>query len=88
MSAPGSTNHLGVADYKDSFDFKIPTVPSGGSNRDMGSLALMLVANWFINGKSIRKVLRGRFVLIEYIQAKLFSSMVEPCSNIHRLTRI
>ena len=53
MSAPGSTNHLGVSNYTGSFTFKIPTVPTGGTNRDMGTLALMLVANWFINGRQL-----------------------------------
>ncbi|KZT37460.1 NAD(P)-binding protein [Sistotremastrum suecicum HHB10207 ss-3] len=53
MSAPGSTNYLGVSSHKDPFDFKIPTVPSGGTNRDVGSLALMLVANWYINGETV-----------------------------------
>ncbi|KAH7928630.1 NAD(P)-binding protein [Leucogyrophana mollusca] len=32
--------------------FEVPTVPSG-SNRDMGSLALFLVANWFVNGETV-----------------------------------
>ncbi|KAI0045011.1 NAD-P-binding protein [Auriscalpium vulgare] len=35
------------------FDFEIPTVPTGGTNRDVGSLALMLVTNWYINGETV-----------------------------------
>ena len=27
--------------------------PVGGSNRDMGSLALFLVANWYVNGETV-----------------------------------
>lgn len=33
--------------------FAIPTVPTGGTNRDVGSLALFLVANWFVNGETV-----------------------------------
>jgi NAD(P)-dependent dehydrogenase (short-subunit alcohol dehydrogenase family) len=33
--------------------FKIPTVATGGTNRDVGSLALFLVANWFVNGETV-----------------------------------
>ncbi|KAF8888587.1 NAD(P)-binding protein, partial [Infundibulicybe gibba] len=34
--------------------FQTPTgPPTGGSNRDMGSLALFLVANWFVNGETV-----------------------------------
>lgn len=33
--------------------FKVPTVKTGGTNRDVGSLALFLVANWFVNGETV-----------------------------------
>ncbi|KAI0045012.1 NAD(P)-binding protein [Auriscalpium vulgare] len=36
-----------------SYALEIPTVPTGGTSRDLGSLALMLIANWFINGETV-----------------------------------
>lgn len=33
--------------------FRVPTVSTGGTNRDVGSLALFLVANWFVNGETV-----------------------------------
>lgn len=44
-------NSLGQSSTDRVPGFEIPTAgQAGGSNKDMGSLALMLVANWFING--------------------------------------
>ena len=53
MSRPGGADELGRVVIDESFKtgFASPANPGGGSNRDMGSLALMLIANWFINGK-------------------------------------
>ena len=42
-------------------DFDVPTRQApdskglhvGGTNRDMGTLALFLVANWFVNGDTV-----------------------------------
>ncbi|TFY80886.1 hypothetical protein EWM64_g3124 [Hericium alpestre] len=54
MSDPGSTDELGQAHSTGKqHPFKVPAGPNGGSNRDVGSLALMLVANWFINGETV-----------------------------------
>lgn len=53
MSAPGTIDALGEShgeNYPPSFE--TPTLPSG-TRRDMGSLALMLIANWFINGETV-----------------------------------
>ena len=65
MSAPGSSNALGVSEFKnyDKFAFKVPCtqpppedgsrpVPAG-SKTDMGALVLCLVANWFVNGETV-----------------------------------
>lgn len=53
MSAPGNMDELGVSHNKrtEPWGWETPTVPTGGTNRDVGSLALMLIANWFINGE-------------------------------------
>lgn len=52
MTALGTMNELGQSRTDRIPRFEIPTVgQSGGTNKDMGSLALMLVANWFINGE-------------------------------------
>lgn len=63
MTAPGSMDALGRS--KLSADkmpiFEVPTrqhpesgyFPLGGSNRDMGTLALFLVANWYVTGETV-----------------------------------
>ncbi|THH17494.1 hypothetical protein EW146_g3325 [Bondarzewia mesenterica] len=51
MTAPGTLDALGQSHAYQELSFAIPTVESGGSNKDVGSLALMLIANWFINGQ-------------------------------------
>ncbi|KAK7033358.1 NAD(P)-binding protein [Favolaschia claudopus] len=33
--------------------FQVPVPPGFGSTRDMGTLALFLVANWFVNGETV-----------------------------------
>ncbi|KAI0036122.1 NAD-P-binding protein [Vararia minispora EC-137] len=53
MSAPGSVNQLGQSKINIVTGFTTPANPGGGSNKDMGSLALMLVSNWFINGETV-----------------------------------
>ena len=55
MSAPGTMDEVGQSHApKDMvLDFQVPTIPSGGTARDMGSLALFLVANWFVNGEVV-----------------------------------
>ena len=55
MSAPGTMDEFGQSHApKDMvMDFQVPTIPSGGTARDMGSLALFLVANWFVNGEVV-----------------------------------
>lgn len=68
MSAPGSSNDLGIpADFTDfaKFGFTVPCtqppepgvyggkpVPAG-SRTDMGALVLFLVSNWFVNGETV-----------------------------------
>ncbi|THH30885.1 hypothetical protein EUX98_g3300 [Antrodiella citrinella] len=64
MSTPGTIDELGVShnDKKDyTFAFPADQLPVslggpanvGGSNKDMGSLALFLVGNWFVNGETV-----------------------------------
>ncbi|KAI0322920.1 NAD-P-binding protein [Amylostereum chailletii] len=53
MSVPGTSNEFGQSRVNKSFSFVIPANSGGGSNRDMGSLALMLIANGFINGETV-----------------------------------
>ncbi|KZV66472.1 NAD-P-binding protein [Peniophora sp. CONT] len=55
MSAPGGGDELGQVTISEKFEtgFATPANRGGGSNRDMGSLALMLIANWFINGETV-----------------------------------
>jgi hypothetical protein len=55
MSMPGTADSLGIshAPHNHVPGFAIPTVSSGGTNRDMGTLALFLVANWFVNGETV-----------------------------------
>ncbi|KAF8638201.1 hypothetical protein AX16_010547 [Volvariella volvacea WC 439] len=54
MSAPGTADALGRSHLPSTkhFGFEVPTIPSG-SPRDMGTLALFLVANWFVNGETV-----------------------------------
>ena len=63
MTAPGTIDAVGSShlDGQPRISFDIPTwqapgtnVPIlGGTNRDMGSLALFIVANWFVNGETV-----------------------------------
>lgn len=55
MAAPGLQDELGIPRVPQgtSFRFQIPTVATGGTTRDMGTLALFLVANWFVNGETV-----------------------------------
>lgn len=63
MTSPGSVDNLGISHLPPSrtIGFDIPTRQAsgsgfptvGGTNRDMGSLALFLVANWFVNGETV-----------------------------------
>ncbi|OCH85728.1 NAD-P-binding protein [Obba rivulosa] len=64
MTAPGTKNAVGQSQLPPgrSINFEIPTTqlaepgeqPSvGGTNRDMGSLVLFLVSNWFVNGETV-----------------------------------
>lgn len=50
---PGESDELGQVVIGEDFEtgFVTPANRGGGSNRDVGSLALMLIANWFINGE-------------------------------------
>ncbi|KAJ6537669.1 NAD(P)-binding protein [Mycena capillaripes] len=54
MTTRASDAH-GVSALPASFQapFEIPTESGVGSTRDMGSLALFLVANWFVNGETV-----------------------------------
>jgi len=64
MTAPGTMDAVGQSHLPPdkSFPFEIPvsqpTEPGlqaeiGGTNRDMGSLVLFLVSNWFVNGETV-----------------------------------
>lgn len=72
MTAPGSIDEYGVshAPAQTNYGFAMPTVPTGGTARDMGSLALFLVANWFVNGE---------VVLIDGGVSPLQSQLVGAC---------
>ncbi|KAJ7649094.1 NAD(P)-binding protein [Mycena polygramma] len=54
MTTRASDAH-GLSTFPPSFQpgFDIPTESGVGSPRDMGSLALFLVANWFVNGETV-----------------------------------
>lgn len=69
MTSPNTHDHIGTSAFPSTLPaFEIPTrqhpdaASTGaitnssrlaGTNRDMGTLALMLVANWFVNGETI-----------------------------------
>lgn len=55
MAAPGSSNNLGIGNIDANSDvaFEVPVNRFCGSRHDMGSLALFLVANWFVNGETV-----------------------------------
>ena len=63
MTAPGSIDKLGQSKLTpDKLPiFEVPTrqhpdsgyYPISGSNRDMGTLVLFLVANWFVTGETV-----------------------------------
>ena len=65
MSAPGTMDKTGQSHADPTkmpmLSFTIPTRQApgtgvnsiGGTNRDMGSLALFLVANWFVDGETV-----------------------------------
>ncbi|BGP21914.1 hypothetical protein JCM10295v2_000791 [Rhodotorula toruloides] len=57
MSAPGTVNEYGISSkqgklFSESFGFQTP-VGGSGSATDVGSIALMLVVNRFVNGESV-----------------------------------
>ncbi|KAF7341124.1 NAD(P)-binding protein [Mycena venus] len=53
----GASSPLGTSSLSSSFaehlPFAVPTDSGVGSTRDMGSLALFLVVNWFVNGETV-----------------------------------
>ncbi|KIJ60054.1 hypothetical protein HYDPIDRAFT_117747 [Hydnomerulius pinastri MD-312] len=56
MSAPGRTNpETGASQLPPgiSYPFEVPANPTGGTHRDMGSLALFLIVNWYVNGETV-----------------------------------
>lgn len=65
MTAPGTADAVGLSHIPEDEkqDFEVPATqppvvpegkpPYGGSVRDMGSLALFLVGNWFVNGETV-----------------------------------
>ncbi|KAH9836113.1 NAD-P-binding protein [Rhodofomes roseus] len=65
MTAPGTADAVGQSHIPEGAkqEFEVPATqpalvqggraPYGGSNRDMGSLALFLVGNWFVNGETV-----------------------------------
>lgn len=60
--------------------FAIPTVPTGGTNRDVGSLALFLVANWFVNGETvlIDGGVRNHLIIHSFLSLLLMWSPLDP----------
>ena len=63
MTAPGTADATGTSHLPEGkipkFEIPVRQAPGtgvpllGGTNRDMGSLALFLVANWFVNGETV-----------------------------------
>lgn len=55
MSAPGSIDEAGISNIPPGHKWKmeVPASSVGGSRKDMGSLALFLVANWYVNGETV-----------------------------------
>lgn len=60
MAVPGSTNAFGLSTLPESYQppFQVPIAqrpgyPRAGTNLDMGSLILCLVANWFVDGETV-----------------------------------
>ncbi|EGO03836.1 hypothetical protein SERLA73DRAFT_102140 [Serpula lacrymans var. lacrymans S7.3] len=57
LSAPGTADEAGLSHVpdgmEDQVEFQVPAGFKTGSNRDIGSLALFLVANWFVNGETV-----------------------------------
>ncbi|KAI0045119.1 NAD(P)-binding protein [Auriscalpium vulgare] len=55
MSNPaGGSNELGQTSHDNvEFPFEVPANKKGGSARDIGAVALALIANWFINGETV-----------------------------------
>ncbi|KZT69100.1 NAD(P)-binding protein [Daedalea quercina L-15889] len=65
MTAPGSADAVGQSHLPEGvkMGFEVPTTqpplvaggraPYGGTSRDVGSLALFLVGNWFVNGETV-----------------------------------
>jgi hypothetical protein len=54
MAAPGTMNKLGISTVDaDLPGLDVPVNRFCGSRHDMGSLALFLVANWFVNGETV-----------------------------------
>ncbi|KAF8970366.1 NAD-P-binding protein [Flammula alnicola] len=53
--AGGTINELGISTISPDKEikFEVPANRTGGSRHDMGSLALFLVANWFVNGETV-----------------------------------
>ena len=61
MSAAGTKDAIGQSHFPPDYvpALEVPTVHPGpqrsfgGTNRDMGSLVLFLVSNWFVNGETV-----------------------------------
>ncbi|KAJ7775682.1 hypothetical protein DFH07DRAFT_912202 [Mycena maculata] len=54
MTTPTSDEHgRSTLPASVDFGFEVPAEGGVGSTRDMGSLALFLVANWFVNGETV-----------------------------------
>ncbi|KAJ3561836.1 hypothetical protein NP233_g9953 [Leucocoprinus birnbaumii] len=55
MASPGTSNDLGISSVPPDreYGFESPANRSGGTRFDMGTLALFLVSNWFVNGETV-----------------------------------
>jgi|SRR6266436_3506870 hypothetical protein len=55
MTALGTQDAVGLSHFPEgkTVEFHVPAIPTGGTNRDVGTLALFLIANWFVNGETV-----------------------------------
>ncbi|KAK7016305.1 NAD(P)-binding protein [Favolaschia claudopus] len=51
----GASDEMGRSTFSDALpsSFQVPVPPGFGSTRDMGTLVLFLLANWFVNGETV-----------------------------------
>jgi len=67
----GKVDDLGVSHLNGPIPLRV-SGESSGSSKDMGSLVLFLVANWFVNGEYISQLFRDYILIPTTYQAKLY----------------